>query len=68
MSIPNPHDPEELLDEHYAARLMSVSPRTLQSWRSEHKGPPYVKCGRLVRYRRGSLIDWVKARTQKPEG
>jgi hypothetical protein len=60
-------DPEELLDEYKAAKFLAVSPRTLQAWRTNKSGPPYVTAGRMVRYRRGALIEWTQSRTRHPE-
>ena len=61
-------DPNALLTEVQAADLLSLSIRTLQAWRSTNVGPPYVRAGRAVRYRRGALIDWANANTCHPKG
>jgi predicted DNA-binding transcriptional regulator AlpA len=53
------HDSSALLNEKEAARFLSMSYRTLQSWRSAGEGPPYLKLGRSIRYRRGDLIAWI---------
>jgi len=67
MVIADSRDLEGLLPEGEAARLLSISTRTLQAWRSKEVGPPYVQVGRAVRYRRGSLIDWANANTRNPK-
>lgn len=46
---------DALLTENQAARILRVSPRTLQGWRHRGTGPAYVKLGTAVRYRRGDL-------------
>lgn len=62
LSMPTPtQDVAALLNEKEAARFLSMSYRTLQSWRSAGEGPPYLKLGRSIRYRRGDLIAWVDA-------
>ena len=48
-----------LLSEKEAARFLSMSYRTLQSWRSAGEGPSYLKLGRSIRYRRSDLLAWV---------
>lgn len=53
-------DPQ-VLDTKAAAKLLGLSPRTLETWRSRGKGPPYVS-GRPVQYRRGDLEAWQKRR------
>jgi predicted DNA-binding transcriptional regulator AlpA len=59
-------DTESLLAEIYAADLLGLSSRTLQSWRSKNEGPPYVRVGRAVRYRRQDLLNWVGQNTVAP--
>jgi predicted DNA-binding transcriptional regulator AlpA len=51
------------LTEKQAARLLSMSHRTLQAWRRTGLGPSFIKLGRAVRYRRGDLIAWADANT-----
>jgi len=58
-----PRDPDALLREQSAADLLSISIRTLQSWRIRNCGPPIVQVGRAVRYRRRDLIAWIDANT-----
>ena len=38
-----------------AARLLSVSHRTMEDWRLSGQGPPFRKWGRLVRYHMNDL-------------
>ena len=54
-------DPDTLMPEAEAARLLAVSQRTLQAWRLRGGGPLFVKAGRAVRYRRRDLISWMDA-------
>jgi len=43
---------EQLLSPPQAAKFLGVSMDTLAQWRSQRRGPPYIKLeGRLVRYR-----------------
>lgn len=58
-----PQDPDALLTEQQAATLLGVSVRGLQGWRLRGGGPSFVKCGRLVRYRRRDLTAWMDSRT-----
>ena len=48
-----------LLTEVEAARVLSLSSRTLQAWRCRGFGPRFVRLGRAVRYTRQELKDWV---------
>ena len=56
-------DADALLREQDAADFLSISVRTLQSWRIRMAGPPFVQVGRAVRYRRRDLIVWIEANT-----
>jgi hypothetical protein len=53
-----------LYDEGGAAAYLGgsnspLSTRTLQRWRLEGVGPPFVKLGRLVRYRQSDLDSFL---------
>jgi len=55
-------DPEQLLREEEAARLLGYSARALQNWRLRGGGPVFIKVSaRSVRYRRGDLASWVRS-------
>ena len=40
-----------LLGEKTVAAKLNLSPRTLQAWRGQGRGPAYVTLGRAIRYR-----------------
>lgn len=56
-----------MLTEVQAAKIISLSVRTLQAWRLRGVGPAYVKVGKAVRYSRADLIAWIGAHTVSPE-
>ncbi len=58
--------PEPLLSEPQAARILNVSIRTLQAWRCAAKGPPFIRVGRAIRYRRSDLEQYLKDSTVQP--
>ena len=66
MTTPTSFNADSLLYERDAADLLSVSCRTLQSWRLRKCGPPFVRIGRSVRYRYDLLIEWINSNTQRP--
>lgn len=43
-----------------------AKPQTLNQWRSEGKGPPYIKSGSRVLYSGKDLIDWLTAQRVEP--
>lgn len=52
--------PGELLDEKEAAAALGCAICTLRNWRSQKRGPRFVKVGRrLVRYRRSDLAEFI---------
>jgi len=56
--------PSLLLGNAAAARHIGVEPGTLEVWRSTKRyAIPYIKSGRLVKYRRADLDAWLESRT-----
>lgn len=56
-----------LLDTAGASALLGCSPGALVRFRVERRGPPYVRVGRLIRYRRIDLVRWVKSQRVAPK-
>ena len=53
-----------LLDSEDTARVLGVKAATLQNWRSSGRyALPFVKIGRLSRYRTGDLVGFISRRT-----
>jgi hypothetical protein len=53
-----------LLNNNQAAAFLGVTPRTLEVWRcTKRHSIPYIKVGRLVKYRQSSLENWLATRT-----
>lgn len=44
-----------------AAGQLQTTVRCLEEWRKRGFGPPHVKVGRLVRYRRQDIAAWLEA-------
>lgn len=53
MSIASPHTTRQQppVNETDAAKIIGCAPRTLANWRSQGRGPNFVRVGRLIRYR-----------------
>jgi len=58
-------DPDALLEEDEAAQFLRISVRTLQAWRLRSAGPPFVRLGRMIRYRRRNLLEFIEANTHR---
>lgn len=54
-------NPDELLTTEEAARELRLKRTTLEHKRMRGDGPPFVKLGRKVFYRRSALVGWVNA-------
>jgi len=53
-----------LLDTEQAAAHIGVTPRTREVWRCvKRHAIPYIKVGRLVKYRQADLDAWLVSRT-----
>lgn len=58
------NDPDRLLLADEAAQFLRLTPRALENWRSKGDGPPFIRIShRCVRYRFGTLVDWLSKRT-----
>ncbi|MCK0506328.1 helix-turn-helix domain-containing protein [Aromatoleum anaerobium] len=56
---------KELLTDKEAAEFLTTTPGTLSVWRSTGRyALPFVKIGRMVRYRRADLIAWLEKRSR----
>lgn len=58
---------EELLAEKDAAQSIGQKPTTLRNWRALRRGPPNIKIGRKVYYRREALEQWLRSRERDYE-
>jgi excisionase family DNA binding protein len=54
-----------LHEENVIAKQLKCDVKTLQAWRSRGGGPPFVKVGRLVRYRAEDVKAWVESRRKR---
>lgn len=61
------HEPDGLLTTAEVARLLGVSPATLERWRAAGRGPRYFRYGRTVRYRYADLEAFVRTHTGPDE-
>lgn len=55
----------KLFDTTQAAEYLGgLKPNTLEGWRVSGRGAPYIKIGRLVRYRIEDLDAYLEAQTR----
>ncbi len=61
-------DRSNLLTQKQLADRLQVSERTLERWRSENQGPPFVQLvkGGKVRYRAGDVDAWLETQLVRP--
>jgi len=53
-----------IITEEEAASLLRVKRFTMRKWRREGGGPPYIRCGgRLIRYIKANIDDWLNDNT-----
>ena len=51
-----------LLTTKEAADFLGIPSRTLENWRCNQRyNLPYIKIGRLIRYRMIDLVDWINS-------
>lgn len=57
-----------ILDEETTARILGVSTKTLDYWRVENHGPPYIKySGKIIRYLLDDIVAWMQAKRIVPD-
>jgi hypothetical protein len=66
MAIQPAHDTLVLLTEKDAGRLLALSHRTLQKWRTRGIGPTFMKFGRTIRYPVAELVVWTEQNRATP--
>ena len=63
---------ETLQDETTVSKQLKCETKTLQAWRCRGGGPPFIRVGRLVRYRPQDVLAWIESRrvasTSEPRG
>jgi predicted DNA-binding transcriptional regulator AlpA len=59
-------DPNELIENEDAAKVLRVKPATLNTWRTHGYGPEFLKVGRRVLYRRSDVLAWIESRRRAP--
>lgn len=62
-SSANVADDTALIDERQLCADLGISSVTATKWRAKAEGPPFIKVGRLVRYRRRDVEAWLVSRT-----
>jgi excisionase family DNA binding protein len=58
---------EHLWTETEAAEYLRVHVATLRRWRAEGTGPPWLRAGRSLRYRRADVDDWLRQQRAEQE-
>ena len=56
-----PFPKDDFMSPNDVATFLGLSPRTLERFRLEGRGPAYFKFGRIVRYRRAETLKWAEA-------
>lgn len=54
-----------LLEPSEVAQFLGIAEQTLALWRSEKRGPDYVKLGKAVFYRQADVTAWIAASVVK---
>ena len=66
LAAENPGFYDQLLSTKDAASFLDYPIETLAYWRGNGQGPPFLRYGKRVRYRRRDLIAWIEAHTVRP--
>jgi hypothetical protein len=55
-----------LLSDRDLADMLELNTETLQTWRSEGKGPAFTRLGKKVFYRLADVTSWIQANVVNP--
>ena len=55
----------EMVNTKRAARLLGISPRTLEKWRGQGTGPQFLKFGKRVVYSVTDIEAWMRSRRRR---
>ena len=55
-------NPPDLMDTTQAATFFGVQPQTMTLWRTQSRGPSYVRVCSAIRYRKEDLISYIEKR------
>ena len=58
-------NPEPLWTDKELAAFLQIHPSTPKQWRLKREGPPFVKIGGAVRYRRDEVELWLQRNTKR---
>lgn len=62
--LPQSEDYSELLTNEEAANYLGITPNSLEVWRCTKRYKlPYIRVGRLIKYRKFDLNNFLKSRT-----
>jgi predicted DNA-binding transcriptional regulator AlpA len=65
-NIPNGSDLlSDFLTEPQFGQLIGRDIRTLRRWHARHEGPPRIKVGRSIFYRKSSVVEWLASHEQR---
>ena len=53
-----------LLTTQEVAEFLGLKPHTLEKWRCEGKGPPFIRCGGAIRYEQKAVWTWLDSETR----
>ncbi len=59
--------PSSYMSPRATSRMTGVSIKTLESMRSQRRGPPFYRVGRLIRYREDEVQAWMERQREACE-
>ena len=57
---------ELLTPEEVGPGWLKVPVKTLYQWRYTGTGPPAIRCGKHLRYRRSEVLRWLEEQADQP--
>jgi excisionase family DNA binding protein len=58
---------DELKTTDELAKKLKIKPKTLSEWLSAGKGPPFIRLGKVIRYRESDIKAWLDSQSENVE-
>jgi excisionase family DNA binding protein len=54
----------DVLTPDELSKSYKISKRTLENWRRNGSGPPWIRIGRQIRYPRSGIKEWIETQNK----
>ncbi len=66
--VENPPIIVKYLTDRQVSEMTGIAVQTLRNYRTLHKGPPYIRLYKSIRYRESDIVEFMEKRRVVPTG